>query len=471
MLQSIVSGFVHDSNIEEHSRAVLASLKEDLRNMIRKKRDTKKIEQEGHMNAELKLKRNEDGRRKNREHIEAELKRQEVALQVSEQAPATAAPNKASNHNAASTRARKCAEFFNPASQEDYSEEETPAQPKSLLSTFANARALPTKKSFDLTPNSRKHVHWQEEKTGGEGAIETLVEHQPKISRKSKHYGTSQRGLAAIAGPKKSGAKKRSFDILNSGGDSDDNYTTHAKTAEILSTSERTKGKGTTAKSHTVTVSDTEPQCGMTEQKSIVAELNRRISVTSHHDMRAFSDLDADRGHDKSTDSLGSKANQPSSRNDASPKKPSTNRNALLRAPSNKRSHSSTSLEEKGSKSNAGQYRSRSSTKISSQKASSSRSEASEFSRPSLLSKPRLGSLPTNKSSSRSVNSEASRNSSRYKASQGSSKRKKPIPISSTQTSGLSSSEGLHKTRRRNKLSGAHRTSMNATDDSFAFEF
>jgi hypothetical protein len=67
--------------------------------------------------------------------------------------------------------------------------------------------------------------------------------------------------------------------------------------------------------------------------------------------------------------------------------------------------------------------------------------------------------------------SEASRNSGNSKSTHGSMKRKPQNAMSSTQTSGLSSAEGIHKIRRRNKSSGLQRTSMKVTEDAYAFAF
>ena len=466
MLQSIVSGFVLDGSMsyEDHSKVALASLKEDLRNMIREKRDAKKSEQENRKNAENKLKRNEESRRKNRERIEAEIKQQEVFLKDSTHAPASEPPKRSMSHPEGLTRTRKSADFFNPASQDDISEEETPAQPKSLLPTFAHARSLSRKSSFDLTPSSNKHVHWKEEKVGGEQAEKGVAGRETNESRKPKYYGTSQRGLAAISRPKKSDAEKRSVAILDAGSDSD-----HDVTSDTLRASDETKRKhrkslggklnGTGAERYTAREADSKPHATLAGQESAVSELatHHSQSTRSRNESEGLLERRAERRQEKSKSSFGSKSNKPSSRQDASLKMPSTS-NPKCPEPNSANDHLSCTQEEKNRRSNFASSRSRNETTAKSSSVS-------------LHSKSPNKSRPPVQSSSRSMASEASRNSGTSKSSIGSKKRKTQKDISSTQTSGLSSAEGIHKIRRRNKSSGLQRTSMTVTDDAYSFAF
>jgi hypothetical protein len=504
MLRSIVTEFVYDSSLsyEEHSKKALASLKDDLRNMIRQKRDAKMNEQIGHKNVELKLKSNEEGRRKVRERIEAELKRQEVD---SVPLPATGAPNLPPGFDQSNPRARKSAEFFNPASQQDLSEDETPVQPKSLLSSFAHFEAGPHKRSFDLTPSSRKHVHWKEDKKRREQGGVALVGRQPKASHISKHYGHSKRGLAAISVPKKSAGdkkqpnamldkavamldekqniatdKKQDMAIPDCGSDSDDGKPVVARNSSNLWTFDDSKGRGRASSEGTLVekpvmsscgrLPDSESQIISVVRKSSDVERKSQSQIVSCHKRELSLSQKGERCRGKSTVAVESKANKPSTREGTAAKKPLSNRDTCLSALIIERRQPPSALpaKESNDKSSGRKYPSFGAAKMIAKKASSSRSVTTEASPTSLHDRSSRNCPPQKKTSAAS---ETFHNSGCSKRGQAPRKRKNPIPISSTQTSGLSSSEGIHKVRRRKKTHGILSNSMNPSDDSYAFAF
>lgn len=483
--------------------------------MIRQKRDSKRQDEDRRKKTELKLKRNEDGRRKKREHIGAELKRHESSLR-SQALESIAAP--ATKGTEPSARSRKGAEFFNPASNEGFSEEETPAQPKSLLSSFAGVRGLPRKKALDLTPNYDKRVHWKDDTTGIEDDQDSVDEPLGSIRRVSKQYGTSQRGLAAISRPKKADATKRSFAASNTDNhpEADELFATFKRSDDSAASCDfetKTKkprsliSKGEMsdiqeAKHHVgeevgsnLDVPNDEECVRPTSTSSILSDPKRtRLNGTNTSPKVTTKKTNVSRlsGKQKHSPSFrppsksgtfnDAELQSSQMRNDGNQEK---NRNSNRRDRRLKSAKSSTKNDEDGgtrhermptneesksSKTSVGSHRSRGSTKSASQKTSSSRSTASAPLRASLQAKSSRHNVTNNKSSSRSLASERSRDSGRSNTTHGSKKRKN-TSISSTQTSGLSSSEGAHKARRRKKTSGASRSSMSMADDSYSFAF
>jgi len=452
MLQSIVSGFTRYRGIdyEDHAREALTSLKDELRKMIRAKRDAKKSGQEDYKTAKLKVMRNERDRRDNRERIQSEIERQ-IPIEV----PDTALPNRPSIRNESSTRVNKSADFFNPASQEEFSEEETPAQPKALLSSFSNARGLAPTRSLDLTPSTQKRVHWKEDSKQEQTAPESSAEQKPNVFRRSKSYSTSQRGLAAIAPVKNSNKKpKRANSFVDPVLDIDDDFNPVGRASDALLRSEAKSTKNLkNIGSHDVRLS-VGSHSKLPEQKIASSKGNSHHSASSNQSEKEPSDKATEQR--SGTEPIRTKVNQPGNT--------TLNRN-LSRLASN-------SMQSGAPHSTAGKKTSDScGTPSSLYSREKYRNNAEESSSKARHSKSRPTTSALHAASSKSVSSETSRSSRHSTATQGSKKRTLPISTTSTQTSGLSSSEGVHKVRRRNKSNIPQRPSGKVVDDAYAFAF
>jgi hypothetical protein len=116
------------------------------------------------------------------------------------------------------TRRSKGADFFYPrSSQDDLSEEETPAHPKRLLPAFATAEdtSLSTPDN-DLTQRSDKRVRWEDHDDDDSleepvASVETANQDKTTqlIQGRKRAYGSSNKGLAAISKSKSQAVSPR----------------------------------------------------------------------------------------------------------------------------------------------------------------------------------------------------------------------------------------------------------------------
>lgn len=528
-MQYVVSEFAYDTNadLKAHMHDALGPIKAELRSIIqdakaayqRKEEERKESRRKSDATAK-ELKRKDEERRRSRERIQAELKRKEDEdhdmvddgkLGGSKSQTIPSAAGSQSLRSGTSSRGRKGAAFFDPQTQDDLSEEETPAQPKSLLSSFSHVRGASRKPpQIDLTPNSDKRVHWKEDAFEGE-AEGDIVEDDPgrKPARKAKQYGTTKRGLAAISRSKKENESKLSIQDILDAGSENDSSSLDEPTEQPPVKATKMKSDATIAHDAKVHALESEappkkaPRAGVTATKRSTYDQIRDLSKSAeklsdhagknddslsqrgpsvpHPGRQARHDQRHDARQNRPSESFGTRKAQKENRS----VKSNDQRNAALSggvlAQANgsdyvnrkERPASRESMEKLGRSNPRGS--SKSAVHVPSTKGSS-RSVASDSTRVSHRSKG-AGSVASGRSASKSVASQISRASGRSTSSKrstgdGSKKRKShEQPHSSGQASGLSSCEGALKPRRRKKTNASHTSSMNLADDPYSFAF
>lgn len=217
MLQSVVSDFAYVGTISkrDHMIEALGPIKSALESRIRAAKEVtnrrKQMKMESRRRAEavaLAVKRNDEARRKRREQMISEHQRQDAedSLDISsdgagdDDVETTWPPRKVPNlqskaaHRGASTRTSHGAEFFFPQSHDSVSEEETPAQPKYLLTSFSNSRKAPRLTPTDLPLSMDKRVHWLDDNNKEETQRTILqVTNDVKSQSESNQVGTFKR--------------------------------------------------------------------------------------------------------------------------------------------------------------------------------------------------------------------------------------------------------------------------------------
>eukprot|EP00934_Nitzschia_sp_Nitz4_P005372 Nitzschia sp. Nitz4//scaffold147_size54853//5650//9283//NITZ4_006608-RA/size54853-processed-gene-0.8-mRNA-1//1//CDS//3329536666//5362//frame0 len=195
-LQQVVESFVYDESVDDLVQEEIAlegvqdfinQVQQDIEAFNARRALEKVAARLKAEKAAAEVKRKEEGRRKNKERID-----ENVRLQGDNE------PRNASSKRKGPSNKAKPASFYFPQCQgEGDNDDESPAHPKRLLPSFINAeeRNKRTPKEGDLTQSSDKRVHWHK---GINDEDITSVKDIGTTNRPPKHYGTSRRGLSAI---------------------------------------------------------------------------------------------------------------------------------------------------------------------------------------------------------------------------------------------------------------------------------
>lgn len=180
----------HDEQIESALEGLVTELEASVR-VARKAKDARKAKQKDARRkaeaAAAEVKRKEEDRRKNRERLQAKIKRKEEEERQLEEARHLQEEEEKQRRDQAAKvqkRARKSkgADFFFPQSHGGSLDDETPANPKRLLSRFDNIGEESSQSKLSSTQNSDKRVRWKDD--GDEETVVDQPEAPPKRSPK-----------------------------------------------------------------------------------------------------------------------------------------------------------------------------------------------------------------------------------------------------------------------------------------------